>query len=151
MKEVDNIVTQGGFYISQIKQLQDRIFVKLLKKTGLDINGAQGRILYVLWKNNKLTMSEISIRTSLANTSLTSMVDRMVEKGILFRENNPINRRELFISLTPVALAMRDAYEEISQHMNNIFYENISEKEMEEFERVLSLILRNLKKFESIV
>ena len=43
--------TKGGFYISQIKQLQDRIFERMLSENGIEISGGQGRILFVLWKN----------------------------------------------------------------------------------------------------
>ena len=41
--------TRGGFIVSQVKQIQGRIFDKLLKEHGIDdFNGPQGRILYVL-------------------------------------------------------------------------------------------------------
>lgn len=42
--------TKGGFYITQIKQLQDRIFERLLLENGIEISGGQGRILFILWK-----------------------------------------------------------------------------------------------------
>lgn len=35
--------TKGGFYITQIKQLQDRIFERLLVENGIEISGGQGR------------------------------------------------------------------------------------------------------------
>lgn len=60
--------TKGGFYISQIKQLQDRIFERMLNENGIEISGGQGRILFVLWKKDHLTISEISEQTSLAKT-----------------------------------------------------------------------------------
>ena len=53
--------TKGGFYISQIKQLQDRIFERMLNENGIEISGGQGRILFVLWKRDHLTISEISL------------------------------------------------------------------------------------------
>ena len=34
--------TRGGFYITQIKQLQDRIFERLLIENGIEISGGQG-------------------------------------------------------------------------------------------------------------
>lgn len=46
--------TKGGFYITQIKQLQERIFERLLAENGIEISGGQGRILFVLWKDNLL-------------------------------------------------------------------------------------------------
>ena len=33
--------TKGGFYITQIKQLQDRIFERLLLENGIEISGGQ--------------------------------------------------------------------------------------------------------------
>ena len=50
--------TRGGFYISQVKQIQSRIFEKLLKENGIDdFNGAQGRVLFVLWQEDNLSIS----------------------------------------------------------------------------------------------
>ena len=47
-------MSNGGFLISQVKQLSDRIFEKILKEKGVnEFNGAQGRILYILWNNNR--------------------------------------------------------------------------------------------------
>ena len=70
----------GGTLISQIKQLQDRIFNKILKEEDIyEFNGQQGRILFSLWKDEKLSLIELSKRTSLAKTTLSSMVERMKE------------------------------------------------------------------------
>ena len=42
--------TKGGFYITQIKQLQGRIFERLLAENDIELSEGQGRILYILWK-----------------------------------------------------------------------------------------------------
>lgn len=42
--------TNGGFLISKIKQIQGRVFERMLDENGIsEFNGAQGRILFVLW------------------------------------------------------------------------------------------------------
>ena len=50
----------GGFLVTQIKQLGDRIFEKILSEKNIDaFNGAQGRILYVVaggWYLNQVTL-----------------------------------------------------------------------------------------------
>ena len=41
----------GGFLVTKIKQLGDRIFEKILSEKNIDaFNGAQGRILYVSYR-----------------------------------------------------------------------------------------------------
>ena len=138
--------TKGGFYISQIKQLQDRIFERMLNENGIEISGGQGRILFVLWKKDHLTISEISEQTSLAKNTVSVVVDGMVRKGIVERETNPSNRRQTIISRTDYAQSMREQYEAVSQQMNQLFYQGFSEREQKEFESFLARILKTLTK-----
>lgn len=138
--------TKGGFYISQIKQLQDRIFERMLSENGIEISGGQGRILFVLWKKDHLTISEISEQTSLAKNTVSVVVDGMVRKGIVERETNPSNRRQTIISPTDYAQSMREQYEAVSQQMNQLFYQGFSEREQKEFESFLARILKTLTK-----
>ena len=47
-----------GFLVTKIKQLGDRIFEKILSEKNIDaFNGAQGRILYVLWQEDGISIS----------------------------------------------------------------------------------------------
>ncbi len=136
--------TKGGFYITQIKQLQDRIFERLLMENGIEISGGQGRILFILWKNDHLTISEISRATSLAKNTVSIVVEGMVNKNILERHTNPENRRQTIVSLTDYARSLQEKYEAVSQKMNGLFYQGFSEKEQKEFEACLARILDTL-------
>lgn len=140
--------TKGGFYITQIKQRQERIFEKLLRESGIEISSGQGRILFVLWKNDSLTVGEISRKTSLAKNTVSIVVDGMVQKGILERTVNPDNRRQTIISLTEYARTLKEKYEQVSQRMNHLFYQGFSEEERISFEQYLARILDTLTQFE---
>ena len=62
----------GGFLVTKIKQLGDRIFEKILSEKNIDaFNGAQGRILYVLWQKDGISIRSLSTKCGLAITSLT--------------------------------------------------------------------------------
>ncbi len=136
--------TKGGFYITQIKQIQDRIFEKLLLENGIEISGGQGRILFILWKKDHLTVGEISQMTSLAKNTVSIVIDGMVNKGILDKHINPDNRRQTIVSLTEHAKSMQETFESVSQQMNSLFYQGFSEKEQKEFEGYLAKILDTL-------
>lgn len=141
--------TNGGFYISQIKQLSDRIFGQLLKENNIDdFNGPQGRILYVLWQEDNLPIIEISKRTSLAKTTLTSMLDRMEKAGHIKRSLDPENRRQILVTLSPEARNLKDRYEKVSSEMSKIFYKGFSNDEIIIFEKHLQKIIKNLKEIE---
>lgn len=141
--------TRGGFIVSQVKQIQGRIFDKLLKDYGIDnFNGPQGRILYVLWQQDNLSISEIGSRTSLAKTSLTTMLDRMEERGYIQRNNAPNDRRQILITLTDKAKALNSKYNKVTDHMNQIFYEGFSDEAIKAFDDNLQHVLENLQKWE---
>jgi len=138
--------TQGGFLISQIRHLSGRIWEKLLKDSGVDeFNGAQGRILYVLWEHGQITISEIGRLTSLAKTTLTSMLDRMEAGGLIERIPDTKNRRQIFVSVTQKALEYREKYDQISDQMNGIFYKGFTDEEIADFEKQLQRILKNFE------
>ena len=138
--------TQGGFLTSQIKNLSGRIWERLLKDSGVDVfNGAQGRILYVLWDNEQLTISEIGRLTSLAKTTLTSMLDRMEASGLIKRIPDKKNRRQIFVAVTDKTTEYRQKYDQVSEEMNKIFYKGFTEKEVADLDAMLQRILKNLE------
>lgn len=139
--------TKGGFLISRIRQMGTRIFDRMLAASGIDaFNGAQGRILYVLWQNDDISISSLAAQTSLANTTLTAMLDRMENIGLVARKPDPGDRRNRLIVLTEKAKSLQDDYTKISQKMNEIYYDGFTETEIVQFESYLQRILNNLEK-----
>lgn len=141
--------SKGGMLVTQIKQLQDRVFAGLLKDAGIeDFNGPQGRILYVLWQRDGRTIREICDATSLAKTTLTGMLDRMEEQGHILRVQDVADRRKTRIGLTPSALAQRDRYRKVADRMTAIFYQGFDDRRIQSLDGELQLILDNLKSYE---
>jgi len=138
--------TKGGFLISRIKQVGGRLFDRMLSEADVDaFNGAQGRILYILWQKDGLTISQISAQTSLANTTLTSMLDRMEQSGLIVRSPSPTDRRALLIHLTDKAKSLQQDYDRISQQMNELYYLGFTDAEILQFEGYLTRVLNNLQ------
>lgn len=136
----------GGYLINQIQKISSRKFNELLKEKNIDeFNGSQGVILYSLWNNKELTIKEIGKITGLAKTSLTSMLDRMEEKGLIRRKDNSEDKRSIKIMLTDKAKELEKDYNDISNKMSNIFYKNFSDKEINEIENYLERIISNLE------
>lgn len=139
--------TKGGFLISRIKQTGTRIFDRLLAESGIDaFNGARGRILYVLWQKDEISISSLAAQTSLANTTLTAMLDRMEATGLIVRKPDPKDRRNRLIALTEKARSLQEDYTKISEQMNEMYYIGFSEEEIMQFESYLLRILTNLEK-----
>lgn len=141
--------SRTGFLISQIKQVQARIFQRLLQECGVEeFNGPQGHILYVLWQKDEVPIVELSQKTGLAKNTLTAMLGRMEEQGLIERKTAESDKRQSLIVLTEKALDLQGKYDEVSQKMNEIFYKDFTEKEVEKTDGFLDRILQNLEQSE---
>jgi len=138
--------TQAGYLISRIRQVGGRVFQKLLDRSGIvEFNGAQGKILYVLWTKGEMPISELSALTGLAKNTLTSMLDRMENSGLLRRQADPKDRRRIRIALTAEAVRLREAYEAVSQEMNALYFQGFRPEEIRQLEALLQRILDNIE------
>ncbi|MFW9925006.1 MAG: MarR family winged helix-turn-helix transcriptional regulator [Candidatus Thorarchaeota archaeon] len=141
-------IYNGGFVLSQIHHLSKRIFNKILKNQGIEINPGQGRILYTLWKNDELSLQAIAKKTSLSTSSLTGMIDRMEEANLVKRKDHSSDRRKTIICLTDETKEMHKKYLHVSGEINEIMYNGFSENEIKIFEDFLDRIHDNYTSYE---
>jgi DNA-binding MarR family transcriptional regulator len=137
---------QGGFLISKIHQLSNRIFTKLLVEKRIDINSAQGRILFPLWRKDGISIAELSKETELGKSTLTSMLDRLEESGHIKRKHSKEDRRRILIYLTEKNETLAQNYLKVSKEMTELFYHDFSTEEIDQFEEYLERLLKNLQK-----
>ena len=135
----------GGYLISQIHQLSGRIFTKKLKDYHIDINHAQGRIIFALWKKDQIPINDLSKETALSKSSLTTMLERLEKSGHINRIQSEIDKRITIVCLTPKSSSLRNDYQEISESMIDLFYKDFTEEEISQFELSLKKVLKNLK------
>ena len=141
---------QGGFLIAKIHQLSQRIFARILKNAKLtDLNPAQGRIMFVLWREDNISIHELSKRTLLSKSTLTSMLDRLEQAGFIKRVPSKKDRREILIQLADKDKSLQNKYVDVSRDMTKIFYNNFTEQEINDFENYLEKLLDNLIEFEN--
>jgi MarR family transcriptional regulator, organic hydroperoxide resistance regulator len=143
-------ISQGGFLIAKVQLLSERIFSKILAKYELsEISPAQGRILFVLWQKDGISIQELAKRTSLGKSTLTSMLDRLEQAGFVKRVPSKEDRRTILIKLTEKDCECRDLYAKITKEKKELFYRGFTAKEIDAFEGYLRRIFDNLSAFEA--
>ena len=139
--------TKTGFLITQIKQLQGRVFQRLLTESGVEeFNGPQGRILYVLWQEDGVPIARLVQQTGLAKSTLTAMLARMESASLITRCSGKSDGRQVIIKLTPRTRGLRQKYDQVSQQMNSLFYDGMTQEDASTLDALLDRILANLQK-----
>lgn len=138
--------TRTGFLITQIKQMQGRVFQRLLAQSKVDeFNGPQGRILYVLWQEDGVPIARLVQQTGLAKSTLTSMLARMEDAGLITRGTSEQDGRQVIVRLTDKALGLQEKYEQVSEEMNKLFYRGMTQEDVAVLDGLLERVLANLQ------
>jgi MarR family transcriptional regulator, organic hydroperoxide resistance regulator len=138
---------KGGFLINKVNFLSGRIFNKLMKDhKNLDINHAQGKILFVISIHKELSINDLCRELSLSKSTLTSMLDRLESKGYILKRTSTEDKRITLISNTQKADESVDIFNNVINKMNAKFYEGFKEEDIKIFKKYLEKIYLNLEK-----
>ena len=140
---------QAGFLMAKIRQVAGRNFERMLKNYGIEINSAQGRIMFALWQQDNISINELAKKTQLKKSTLTSMLDRLENMGYINRQQSKQDRRVILIKRTKKDKNLENQYVELSQEHTKFFYKGFSENQINRFEKDLEQILDNLMAFEA--
>ncbi len=138
---------QGGFLITKIHQLSQRVFEKLLKKYEIDeITPAQGRVLFPLWLKDNISFQDLKSKAMLSKATLSYMLDTLEKAGHIQRIRSENDKRTIYVKLTKKNKELMDKYIHVSNAMEELYYSGFSENEIDEFENKLRRLLDNLTK-----
>jgi len=140
---------QGGFLIAKIRQVSGRVFERILKEYDVEINSAQGRIMFALWQADGIPINELAKKTQLKKSTLTNMLDRLENMGYVRRQRCKKDRRKILIKRTNKDKTLESKYVELSQEITKLFYKGFSKTEIDRYENDLAKILDNLTEFEA--
>ena len=91
--------SQAGFLMAKIRQVAGRLFERILKDYDIEINSAQGRIMFALWQGDGISINELAKKTQLKKSSLTSMLDRLEGMGYVKRHRCKKDRRKILVNI----------------------------------------------------
>lgn len=126
--------------------MNTRLFNRLLQADARALfNGEQGKILSVLWDEGECTASDIADITGLANSTLSIMLKRMEENGLIISYDDSNDKRKRIYSVSALGREQQIVGNETSDALSDIFYDGFSDVEIKEFESYLKRILDNMK------
>ncbi|PCI41309.1 MAG: hypothetical protein COB46_04100 [Rhodospirillaceae bacterium] len=92
------------YLISYAQKLSHRGLTERLKVHGVTV--AQWAVLVVLWEIDGLTQKELSERVAVETPTLSRTIDRMERDGLVKRDRNVRDRRQVHVNLTEHGAAL---------------------------------------------
>lgn len=106
----------------------------------LTITGSQGYTLLAIPDSGSISMNDLSLKMKLASSTMTRMVDQLVQKGLADRKPDPEDRRVVLVFLNNNGRQAKHQLEEALQTFFLTVIQEIPENERGQLLRSLELL-----------
>ena len=135
--------------ISDVKILISSYLQKELARVGcVGIVPSHGEILFNLFQNEEMTMTELSNEISKDRSTVTALVAKLIKKEMVIYVENPEDMRSKKVRLTDKGNLFRREFVNISNNMDEKLWNNISKDEKETFIKVMLKMKDNFTNME---
>ena len=137
-QEVFSILT------GKISSTINRALLRAFSQEDLNITTEQWSVLSCLWKEDRVTQSDLCDLTRKDKPSMTRLIDNLQRSKIVVRVPHATDRRVNLIHLTQYGASLREKVGAVVQSVVDKALENISESEVTVARTVLNQIIANL-------
>ncbi|WP_378956662.1 MarR family winged helix-turn-helix transcriptional regulator [Pelosinus sp. sgz500959] len=133
------------YFISKTKKKMLNFIEKQLQENRLDdLIPSHGNILTALYENDgQLTMKQIAQIIGKDKSTITPLVNKLVDLGYITKEKNEIDKRVTYIILTEKGKQIEAKFKIISSEVAVTAYKGFSTEEKEVFLRLLKKLNNN--------
>lgn len=111
----------------------------------LDVSRYHYILSLIYFHDGQLTQNALAQMLGKDKSAMVSIINLLTAKGLVYRENNPNDRRQQLLRVTEKAKLAVPQIVETFENINADTTEGISEAEMQVFESVLTRMHNNLK------
>jgi DNA-binding MarR family transcriptional regulator len=97
----------------------------------IDVTMPQAKLLYLLGAAGELHMSDLVVRLGVSLSTISGLVDRVVDHGLATRREDPADRRQVLVGLTPGGTAFIDRFRELNARQMRELLERLDDAELE--------------------
>ena len=116
-----------------------------LKASELGLNGMHVKCLSFIQSTDECTANDIVIYFSRDKAQVARLIKEMITNEWLIKKANPEDKRSHFLSLTETGAELAEVVAEAQRELHLKMTQGLSNKEVEEFKRVASILKHNLK------
>ena len=111
-------------------------------EAGFGVTGPQLWAIWELGKNAPLSLKDLAERMHMGPSTLVGVIDRLIAKGLVRREQDAVDRRRVCLSLTATGSAMWAKAPNPAQGKLIKGLQDMDPKELKAFERGMSYLVK---------
>lgn len=133
-----------GYWIKHVEHAITNRSNEILKPYGLA--RSQWQVLYHIERSNGLTQKDLQEKMKVESGTLTSILDSLVRKGWVIRQENPSDRRMKLLTLTEEAEKRWSDVPDLIGNVRRQMMKGLQSEDIQHVIQVLQVVLDNLRK-----
>ena len=131
--------------VSTLRHNMNVFLTGKMRKAGWQkISPSHGGIIFALLYNPVLSMKEIAMRVKRDPSTVTTLVNKLVNMGYAEFEKNPEDLRSKHVRLTDKGRDLYNEFQEISLNLTDTLLEGISDDEIDSFIKTMEKMNANI-------
>jgi DNA-binding MarR family transcriptional regulator len=141
----DTFVSNPSFFKldATLKKLRN-YWQKTFDAQQKDITVDQWLLIENLYKHKKTTHNELARNTSKDITTISRIIELLVKKGLVIREVDSLDRRKVYLQLTPAGVEKYKDVKALVYEMRKVGWKHLTEGDYIELTRILDTIYNNI-------
>lgn len=133
--------------LNRSKKLMHQYLDVLLKKEGIvDLVPAYSDVVTALFLNDgQLKMHQISTLVGKDKSTVTVLVNRLIERGYIVKIKSELDRRVSYIHLTEKAKGKLEVFNRIADTIRSVAFDGFSPEEIELYNAFVERIITNFE------
>lgn len=127
-----------GYWLRILSNLVSSAFAERLGKKNISV--PQWVVLRTLYDKRDVTLNEAAAEVGVDKSSLSRMVERLVQKGLLNRTQGR-DRRSVGLALTPLAMKLVPQLAKLADENDEQFFHTLSARQREAFSAAIKQLL----------
>jgi DNA-binding MarR family transcriptional regulator len=127
-----------NFVLTKAQQSVHQLFKAELAPYG--VTPGQYAVLKCLWDENGQTAKQLAERLFLDGSTVTGVLDRMEQKGLIVKQADPRDRRALQVKLTEKGRGLEEPLTRVIEEANQKALRNLDEAHARELKQLLQTI-----------
>jgi len=127
-----------GYLIREIHRLQAKELHLRLAKYNITV--AQWYYLRILWESDRITQRELSTKLGMIDGTTFAALRVMEGRGLIRREDDPVDQRQVFIRLTAKGRKLRAKLIPLGREANDVGLAHLTDAERKTFMALLQSV-----------
>jgi len=132
-----------AFIVSDVARMLRTLFDQEARKFGM--TRAQWGVLFRLERSEGLKQSELADLLEIQPITLTRLIDRLCDNGLIERRNDPADRRAKRLFLTPAARPLLNQLDKLTSEIMERILTGVDRAAVEAMTRHLAAIKENVR------